>query len=213
MTHRPTHTYRTILRFFSCKKGLAAVELSLILPVFLLLLIGGIEVTRYILFLQKVQQETSVLADFVSQQDTACNTKITNALTTTADNLSPFSHFISRPKLRVSSLIPPAEGGPFCHSQARNFCTTWTIRRTTNGGADAVQFPLDEEPLPGDFSIPAGESYIGLEIATTYTPMLSITENFLGIFTSGGSFNYKEIRTINLIKPRNNDLRRKDNNC
>jgi Flp pilus assembly protein TadG len=74
------------------ESGVALIEFALILPVLLLLLVGGIEITRFVMAHQKVDKVASQMADFISQVPTPALLSATSPeLTSTFQKLmSPF---------------------------------------------------------------------------------------------------------------------------
>lgn len=58
-------------RFVSAERGLAFIEFALVAPFILLVLFGGIELTRYMLIVQKVDKTAYAMADLVAQLDPA----------------------------------------------------------------------------------------------------------------------------------------------
>lgn len=58
---------RFIQRFLGAKHGLAFMEFAFVLPFLLLLVFGGIELTRFMLVIQKVDKSAYAMADLVGQ--------------------------------------------------------------------------------------------------------------------------------------------------
>lgn len=54
-------------RFFKDNSGIAAIELAMLLPIFLIMLISGYEVGRYIMILNKIQSAGYTLSNIVAQ--------------------------------------------------------------------------------------------------------------------------------------------------
>lgn len=61
---------RQVQRFARDRGGVALLEFALILPVVLLLVFGGVEITRLVLFHQKLDNATSGVANVITQLDT-----------------------------------------------------------------------------------------------------------------------------------------------
>lgn len=71
--------------------GVAAIEFALVLPILLLLLIGSVELTRFVLVNQKVEKVASQIADYVSQVEDPTNNLTAAGLRNSFDTLmSPF---------------------------------------------------------------------------------------------------------------------------
>ena len=58
---------RFIARFAKAERGLAFIEFALVAPFIMLILFGGIELTRYMLIVQKVDKTAYAMADLVAQ--------------------------------------------------------------------------------------------------------------------------------------------------
>lgn len=63
---RPWHK---MTKLFRNQDGVSLLEFGLILPVLMIILIGGLEITRLILFHQKIDNATSRVADLITQMD------------------------------------------------------------------------------------------------------------------------------------------------
>jgi Flp pilus assembly protein TadG len=77
-------------RFRRDRKGVAALEFALILPVMLILYLGGFEVSDAVLINKKVSHATSVLGDLVTQVQALDDTEMSNILDATEAVVSPY---------------------------------------------------------------------------------------------------------------------------
>jgi len=59
----------SLKKLLRCRKDLSALEFALFLPVLLIALVGSVEVSRYIIILQKVDKTAYTIADMVSQSE------------------------------------------------------------------------------------------------------------------------------------------------
>lgn len=64
--HNPMHR---IKKLFRNQDGVSMLEFGLTLPVLMIILVGGLEITRLILFHQKIDNATSRVADLITQMD------------------------------------------------------------------------------------------------------------------------------------------------
>jgi hypothetical protein len=63
--------HKNQLKRFTCNnEGLAYLEFAITLPLLLLLFLGAVEVTRYIIIAQKVEKATTTVSDVVAQSST-----------------------------------------------------------------------------------------------------------------------------------------------
>jgi Flp pilus assembly protein TadG len=93
---RPT-TIRNALRrgplavFARATSGLAALEFALILPIMVLLYLGGFEVTEAFMINRKVTHATSALGDLVAQSETSISdTEMSNILDAVSAIMNPY---------------------------------------------------------------------------------------------------------------------------
>lgn len=70
--------------------GLAFLEFALILPVLLLLLLGGIEVSRYIQAAQKVDKLTHTIVDLVAQAPTVSTSDLNQIMAAAEHIMTPY---------------------------------------------------------------------------------------------------------------------------
>jgi len=68
--HRPTMRIKHLLgRFRRDRRGVAAIEFALILPILVLLALGCFEVPRYVMLWQRMERAASGVSDLVAQAD------------------------------------------------------------------------------------------------------------------------------------------------
>ena len=63
-----------------CSRGVAYLEFAIILPFILALLMGSIEVSRYIIVSQKVEKTSITLSDVISQGKTISTSNLDNMI-------------------------------------------------------------------------------------------------------------------------------------
>lgn len=78
------------LRFRRNDKGLAALEFALILPIMVVLYLGGFEVSEAVIVNHKVTHATSVLGDLVAQEETITNSDMTDILAAVSVVINPY---------------------------------------------------------------------------------------------------------------------------
>lgn len=70
--------------------GLAYLEFALILPILLLLLLGGVEVSRYIQAAQKVDKMTHTIVDLIAQAPTISESELDQIMVASQHIMTPY---------------------------------------------------------------------------------------------------------------------------
>jgi len=150
-------------RFIRAERGTLAVELAMSVPVVFALMIGGVEVTRYVLLNQKVERTSATLADLVAQSEVLSEAGLANLVGAAEHVMTPYT-IDSDGRIVVSSLTNPGGGQPW---------VAW--QRGFGGGGGASTFGIQGGPavLPADFVVRAGENVIAVEVFYDYEPMLA----------------------------------------
>lgn len=210
----PKYSVLCLRRFMCCKEGsIAALELSILLPIFLVMVIGGIEYTRYINATQKMNTAVSVAADFVAQQDEACQTRMQTALTEIRNPLLKFTNGNSSSiGIRAMSVV----GLTNTYSPRVNysgFAATWSITSgpvygCTNFGGNLV-CTMTVNGLPGGLLPDSDDNFIAVELIANYEPLLDISGNFVSFFSN----TFFPIYSYSISSPRNGDMTSLNNGC
>jgi hypothetical protein len=94
------------------EQGVAAVELALVFPILLVLLLGGLDITRYMLYHQKVDRITFSVADMVAQSQSVTKLQMDDIVLAAGQIMQPFA-FGSNGVVIVSSVYKdPAQTYP-----------------------------------------------------------------------------------------------------
>lgn len=152
--------YKRALR---CTSGVAAIELGLTLPVLLTLLLGGIELSRYMLVQQKVEKLAFSVADVLTQYDTLNAATVENILSATNNIVNPYS-FEERGVVVVSSV----------HKDEAD--DNQKVRWQCDGGGEAVKDSLvgitnGPAVLPGELILDDKDNIIVAEVYYTFEPI------------------------------------------
>ncbi len=83
-----THSFR---KFRKSEDGVAYLEFAITLPFLIALLMGAIEMTRYILITQKVEKVAVTIADVVSQGSTISTTDLNNIINAAQQVMLPYT--------------------------------------------------------------------------------------------------------------------------
>ena len=80
---------RRLLAFRSDRRASVSVELALALPMLIALLMGGVEITNYVLIHQKVERTSATIADLVAQSARMTENQIQSLFAATGYVMKP----------------------------------------------------------------------------------------------------------------------------
>jgi Flp pilus assembly protein TadG len=104
--------YRQMMhRLWHNKDGVAYVEFALSLPFLLVLFIGSVEVTRFIIVSQKVEKSAVTISDVVSQAENITTTQLNQLITAVEQVMQPYS-FDSNGFVVISSVSKTGTNAP-----------------------------------------------------------------------------------------------------
>lgn len=172
---------RILHRFARHEGGIAIVEFALILPMLMTIFYGCIEVTRYILIVQKTEKLAHTIADVTAQSKTVTIASENQLFEATKDIMQPFG-VGANSRILVSSLYR-AVG-------ASNASINWRI---AGGGTMTVTSQLGNvgatPTMPGGFTFNERENVIASEVFYQFSPLIS--NQFFGTTTVYRSAFYK----------------------
>jgi len=102
--------YRYLNEFSKCRKGLAATEFALVVPVMLLFLYLGLEGTEYSSADDRVKQAADTLVDIVAKQPQISATEIDDLFIGVENVIQPID--IRELDMIIVSVVPSPSGGP-----------------------------------------------------------------------------------------------------
>ena len=146
---------RPLRRFLREKRGVAAVEFAMLLPLMVTLYLGGVEVSSAIAVDRKVTLVARTLGDLVAQSTSVNATDMTNILNAATTVVQPYSDSLI--KVTVSRVDVDAQGAAK---------VIWS--KTKNGTARAVNSAVT---LPAALTT-ANTSVIWAESKYSYTPTI-----------------------------------------
>jgi Flp pilus assembly protein TadG len=140
-----------VKRLLGCRRGVAASEFALVVPLLILLLFGIAEIGNALILDKKVTSAAQTAADLVAQQKTVSDADIANIFTAIDSILAPYPAV--NVSYNVSSLVADEDG---------TITIDWQERR---GGLEVEEF-----------DVPAGllsenDSVIIATITYLYTPL------------------------------------------
>lgn len=144
------------------RRGVAAVEFALLMPVYLLLYLGGFEVSQAVAIYRKLSDTTVELANITSQYTTMSKTDVNSVEAASAQIMAPYS--TSGVAIVVSEISTDASS---------HATVSWSV---PYNGATALTAGA-AYTLPSGM-ITASTSYILVKTTYTYTP--SIGSAFIG---------------------------------
>lgn len=154
-------TKRRRLRLDRDERGNFMIELGLALPVLLVLLLVGIELTRFVLVNQKVERTSASLADLVAQSAVVTEAGMNNLFQAAKFVMEPFD-VSKQGKLIVTSIA--AAGGP-----AR---IRWQRSYGDADGSSAFGAEGTVATLPKGLVVRDGENIILCEAFFRYEPVV-----------------------------------------
>lgn len=145
------------LRLWKDKAGSALIEFAVALPVLLIAIVGLIEVTRYILFREKLESAAVQMIDIVNQ-GVVVDAASLNTIYATADALLvPFTN--ANPQVTISMVERPQSSG--------RSCVGWQYGTAQS----AIGSKGGNATLPG-FSLPENNQVMVIEMRARYIPVL-----------------------------------------
>lgn len=153
-----------LFRFFSDNKAIAAVEFALIVPILLILFLGGFEITRYVLVYQKLSKTTASISDLISRSPELYEADIANSFNAIEHLMEPY-YDSAGTKVIVSSVMDDGSG---------NY-VNW---QRCGGGTLNVQSALGLQnsyvTLPAGFNLGLNEDTIIAEVFIQFTSVVGI---------------------------------------
>lgn len=161
------------------RSGASLIEMAFAMPILVTLLLGGVEIARYVLLHQKLDRVSSSIADLVSQAETISVPDLQNIFDAAQFVAKPFDLPASGTVI-VSSISNPI-GSPSTRvnwqkSGAGNIPATSQVG--TAGGAAT---------LPAGFTVADGQTIIIAEVFFDYVPWI------LGDFTSANQIYHRAL--------------------
>ena len=154
-----------IARLARDRRGIAATEFALILPMLVLFSAGTIEYSRLILLTQKLQGGAFILADLTARDRTLSEGQLANIFLAIDNIIQPFD-FDADGRAIVSSVGVNAANKPVVNWQRLGSGELTAASEVGTQGALAT--------LPDDLGIAAGETIIAAEVFYSFTPLFGI---------------------------------------
>jgi len=146
------------------EQGLAYLEFALALPFLLALLMGSIEVTRYILIAQKLEKTSVTISDLVAQSSAASISSLDQISLAAGQVMNPYS-FTDQGYVIISSVTKSGTLPPKVIWQYKG-AGTWTQN-------SQVGSPNLTASLPAGFVMADKENVIVTEVFYRFSPLLT----------------------------------------
>lgn len=149
-------------RFRRDRRGVVAVEFALMMPVFLLLLLGCVEVAQYVLLHQKMQRSATTVADLMTRNSGWEAAEIADMFEAVAHVATPFD-MTERGVVIMSGLTGRPDGNAQIGWQRKG--AGGLAAGSEIGSQGAVIVP------PDGLVIPTGQTVIVAEVKFDYDPV------------------------------------------
>jgi Flp pilus assembly protein TadG len=156
---------RTLLRRLSCdRRGGLIAEFAAAMPVLVLMLLGGVEVSRFALLNQRMDRLATVMGDLVAQAESLSDADLTQLFQATGHVAWPFDMATKGVVIISSISIPPP-----------NTVTpkiTWQRRTGSLTGSSKLGNQNSTPVMPTGLTIAIGQTIIVAEVYYDFKPML-----------------------------------------
>lgn len=163
--NRLAYSFRHFLRE---RGGIAYLEFALSLPLLLVLFMGSVEVTRYIIIAQKLEKATTTMSDIVAQSDNITTTELDQLVDAVRQIMLPYS-FPENGYVIVSSVTKNGTAAPRVSWQYSGGGTWLQQSQVGTAGSTALWIPF----VPPNNQMEDKENIIVAEVFYRYTPLMS----------------------------------------
>lgn len=142
------------------QRGALAAEIAIAVPILAMLLLAGIEITRYVILNQKTERAAATVADLVSQAEVLRESDMLDLFEVTDAVMTPFDDS-GRMQVIVSSI--GAQGGAAAEIY-------WQRQWGSLPGGSNFGSPGGVANLPTGFVVREGENVIAVEVFYDFDP-------------------------------------------
>lgn len=172
-------------RFFRGEEGIAYLEFAIALPFLLMLFLGAVEMTRYIIIVQKVEKAAVTMSDVVAQSTTISASQLDTLVEAVGQIVKPYS-FDNNGYVIISSVSRTGANPPK---------VKWQYSDGDWPQASQIGITGSNASLPAGLTLEDKENIIIAEVYFNFSPLL--TES---IVLPG------QIYKLGVFKPRLGDL-------
>ena len=160
------------------REGSALIEFAIAAPVLIFIFLGIVEVSRFLLFRDKLQSAATQMLDIINQNNNMQNVtkaSLDNLYAVLPDMMKPYTSGV--PKIIVTQIIKPTPPAPndICSPRA-----AWQYEK----GNSKLAPKVGEVAKTGDITMVSGDSVMAIEIFVNYAPFFDtkFSRSFLGGF-------------------------------
>ena len=154
--------FRNVSNFSSDASGTTIIEFAFIIPVVLLMLLGGFDIARYILINQKLDRAAATMSDLVSRPSNISEAEINQLMAAAIEVVRPFS--LSTKGGVIVSSVHKQTGQPAS--------VTWQIKGGGPIRPNSLIGSVGNTPvMPNGFVIRDNENIITTEVYFDYEPL------------------------------------------
>jgi Flp pilus assembly protein TadG len=150
----------------SRERGMAALEFAMALPMLVLMLLGGFELARYILIVQKVDNIAHSVADIAAQAQSLTNADINDIMLAAAEIMKPYP-FSTAGTVIVSSVYRDNAASPAQAVRWRRTGGGTLVRSSKIGNVSATAV------LPNGLVLNDKENVLVTEVYYAYVPAVA----------------------------------------
>ncbi|MDE3059890.1 MAG: pilus assembly protein [Pseudomonadota bacterium] len=185
--------YRFLKRvriFLYGQSGIALIEFALWAPLLMMIFMGGVELTRYIIVVQKAEKAAFIISDSVAQGTTAKTSDLDNIMTAATQVMKPFS-FGSNGFVIISSVT---QTGTYSASNPPMVSWQYTSSGSNGSWTHASRIGVSGQmaALPGSLTLNDKDNIIIAEIFYNFQPLIS----------TNGVVSPATVYSVELYKPR-----------
>ena len=150
-------------RFAGNDRGAVMVEVALLMPLLIIILLGGFEGTRYILLHQKLDRVVATAGDILAQATAVTPNELQNVYDSVDHIMRPFT--MGANGVIILTSVGKAGAAPeHVNWQDRGAGTNSTVSKVGLTGSSAV--------MPNGFTLDPGETVIVSELYFSFTPIV-----------------------------------------
>ncbi|MBY0407348.1 MAG: pilus assembly protein [Rickettsiales bacterium] len=183
----------SIRQFLKGNHGVALIEFSVAFPFLLIIFLGMAELAYHTIVTQKVDKVASSMADFVTQGRTASRANLNDFGLAVPQIMRPFRFSGTVIFSSASRRVGGANTTGSCPNNTT--CINWQ-HRILGTAASRIGTPGGVPVMPGGYVIQNNQNVIIAEAFLNYSPLLSISSNFIPAFRP------KTIYKVSVFKPR-----------
>ena len=152
-------SFGRLLRFRSDKRGVAAIEFAMVVPLMVMMFVGAVEFSQAITVDRRVSQVASSTADLVARSKSLTSSEMSGIMDIIDELVKPYDHTLL--KLTVLNVIAAPD-------DVNNTTVCWSYSH--NGGTGS--YPKDSTYTLPTGVVEAGDSVIVTEVEYNYTPLI-----------------------------------------